>query len=108
MFPDETVTYAELRGGVASYAAVLAETYGVAKGDRVAIASANTLEYALTEWACLFIGAIVVGSTAGGRAPSSRTAWSSPGPRCSSATRPGSRGSTKADADRRLPDGRVE
>ena len=61
IFPTETITYAELPRRVSSYAAVLTETYGVGKGDRVAIASANTLEYALTEWACLFLGAIVSG-----------------------------------------------
>ena len=38
VFGDETVTYKELPGRVASYAAVLAEEYGVGKGDRVAIA----------------------------------------------------------------------
>ncbi len=31
------------------------------KGDRVAIASANTLEYTLTIWACIAMGAIVTG-----------------------------------------------
>ena len=56
VFGDETVTYRELPGRVASYAAVLAEEYGVGKGDRVAIASANTVEYALTIWACIVIG----------------------------------------------------
>jgi acyl-CoA synthetase (AMP-forming)/AMP-acid ligase II len=61
IFPEETVTFAQLPGRVASYAAVLAEEYGVEKGDRVAIASANTVEYALTEWACLVTGAIVTG-----------------------------------------------
>ncbi len=61
IFPDDTITYAQLPERVASYAAVLTETYGVTKGDRVAIASANTVEYALTEWACLFIGAVVSG-----------------------------------------------
>lgn len=61
VFGDETVTYKELPGRVASYAAVLAEEYGVAKGDRVAIASANTVEYALTIWACIVMGAVVTG-----------------------------------------------
>jgi acyl-CoA synthetase (AMP-forming)/AMP-acid ligase II len=61
VFGDETVTYGELPGRVASYAAVLAEEYGVRKGDRVAIASANTVEYPLTLWACIVSGAIGTG-----------------------------------------------
>ena len=36
VFPDATVTFAQLPGLVASYAAVLAEEHGVRKGDRVA------------------------------------------------------------------------
>jgi acyl-CoA synthetase (AMP-forming)/AMP-acid ligase II len=61
VFPDATITFGQLPGIVAAYAAVLAEDYGVRAGDRVAIASANTLEYALTAWACLCAGAIVTG-----------------------------------------------
>jgi acyl-CoA synthetase (AMP-forming)/AMP-acid ligase II len=61
VFHDQSITYGELPDRVASYAAVLAEQYGVQKGDRVAIASANTLEYALTIWACIVMGAIVTG-----------------------------------------------
>jgi acyl-CoA synthetase (AMP-forming)/AMP-acid ligase II len=61
VFHDQSLTYGELPGRVASYAAVLAEEFGVQKGDRVAIASANTLEYALTIWACIATGAIVSG-----------------------------------------------
>ena len=61
VFADETITYRELPQRVASYAAVLAEQFGVRKGDRVAIASANTIEYALTIWACIVSGAIVTG-----------------------------------------------
>ncbi|MEX1008013.1 MAG: class I adenylate-forming enzyme family protein, partial [Acidimicrobiia bacterium] len=61
VFGNETVTYGELPGRVASYAAVLADEYGVGKGDRVAIASANTVEYALTLWACIVTGAIGTG-----------------------------------------------
>src|SRR5947209_10187013 len=61
VFHDATVTYGELPARVASYAAVLTEGYGVTKGDRVAIASANTIEYALTLWACIASGAIVAG-----------------------------------------------
>ncbi len=61
VFPDATVTFAQLPGLVAAYAAVLAEEHGVRKGDRVAIASANTFEYVITAWACLCSGAIISG-----------------------------------------------
>ena len=61
VFPDQTVTYRELPGRAAAYAAVLAEEYGVGKGDRVAIASANNVDYALTIWACILMGAVVTG-----------------------------------------------
>jgi acyl-CoA synthetase (AMP-forming)/AMP-acid ligase II len=61
IFPDDTVTFAQLLERVGAYAAVLVEEYGVAKGDRVAVASANTIEYALTEWACLVSGSVIAG-----------------------------------------------
>jgi acyl-CoA synthetase (AMP-forming)/AMP-acid ligase II len=61
VFWDDSVTYGELPRRVASYAAVLAEQFEVGKGDRVAIASANTIDYALTIWACIAMGAIVTG-----------------------------------------------
>jgi acyl-CoA synthetase (AMP-forming)/AMP-acid ligase II len=61
IFPEETITFSALIGRIGRYAAVLAEEYGVGKGDRVAIASANTVEYALTYWACLVSGAVVTG-----------------------------------------------
>jgi acyl-CoA synthetase (AMP-forming)/AMP-acid ligase II len=60
-FPDETVTFAELPGRVAALAAVLADEYGVGKGDRVAFASANSLPYALAQWGTVALGAIIVG-----------------------------------------------
>ena len=61
VFPEETLTFAEVPARVAAIAAVLADAYGVEKGDRVAFASANSLPYALTEWAVISLGAIVVG-----------------------------------------------
>ncbi len=61
VFPDETVTFAETPARVAAIAAVLADEYGVEKGDRVAFAGANSLTYALTEWAAICSGAIVAG-----------------------------------------------
>ena len=40
---------------------MLADEYGVGKGDRVAFASANSLPYALAEWATVALGGIIVG-----------------------------------------------
>ena len=37
----------------------LAREYGVSKGDRVGLASANTVEYVLCYWATLSLGAIL-------------------------------------------------
>jgi acyl-CoA synthetase (AMP-forming)/AMP-acid ligase II len=61
VFPEETVTFAEAPARIGAIAAVLADEYGVEKGDRVAFASANSLAYALAEWAVVSMGAIVVG-----------------------------------------------
>jgi len=61
VFPDETVTFAELPARVGAFAAVLADGYGVAKGDRVAFASVNSLPYALAQWATVALGGIIVG-----------------------------------------------
>ena len=47
--------------GRARSRAVLADEYGVGKGDRVAFASANSLEYALAQLAVVSLGAIIVG-----------------------------------------------
>ena len=61
VFPEETVTFAELPARVGGLAAMLADEHGIGKGDRVAFASANSLAYALTEWAVVSLGAIIVG-----------------------------------------------
>ena len=58
---ERVLSYAEVRRQVLAYAAVLADDYGIAQGDRVAVAAANSLEYALALWATLALGAIVVG-----------------------------------------------
>jgi acyl-CoA synthetase (AMP-forming)/AMP-acid ligase II len=60
-FPRETVTFSGLPERTAAFAAVLAEEYGVGQGDRVAFASANSLPYALGEWATVALGGIIVG-----------------------------------------------
>jgi acyl-CoA synthetase (AMP-forming)/AMP-acid ligase II len=59
-FPDEQLTYRDAADEVARLAHALAER-GVRPGDRVAFASANTVEYVLTMWAVMHTGAIVVG-----------------------------------------------
>jgi acyl-CoA synthetase (AMP-forming)/AMP-acid ligase II len=60
VFPDRTLTYAEMLAPAAAVARTLAEKYGVTKGDRVAIAAANCVEYAITFWATTMLGAITV------------------------------------------------
>jgi acyl-CoA synthetase (AMP-forming)/AMP-acid ligase II len=61
VFPEETVTFAELPERVGAVAKVLADEYRVGKGDRVAFASANSLDYALAEFAVVSLGAIIAG-----------------------------------------------
>jgi acyl-CoA synthetase (AMP-forming)/AMP-acid ligase II len=61
VFPEGTVTFAELPGVVGAMATLLREEYGVGPGDRVAFASANSLGYAIAEWATAALDAIIVG-----------------------------------------------
>jgi acyl-CoA synthetase (AMP-forming)/AMP-acid ligase II len=66
VFPDlrgggETVTFADVPARAGAVAKVLADEYGVGKGDRVAFASANSLDYALAQLAVVSLGAIIVG-----------------------------------------------
>ena len=58
VFPDLTLTYDDLSASVARVAAFFAER-GVGKGDRVAIASANTAQFYVAWWATVVSGAIV-------------------------------------------------
>jgi acyl-CoA synthetase (AMP-forming)/AMP-acid ligase II len=60
-FPDDSLTYADVATKVEQLAGVLWHDYGVRSGDRVAVVSANNLGYALTIWATLRLGAILVG-----------------------------------------------
>ena len=55
----ETLTFADNLQRVPSVARALAERYGIGKGDRVAIFSANRPEYAVMFWATVSLGAIV-------------------------------------------------
>lgn len=58
---SEAVTFAEVPERAGAIAAVLTGEYGVGQGDRVAFASANSLDYALTQLAVVSLGAIIVG-----------------------------------------------
>ena len=60
IFPDRSLTYAEMVDAAAAVAEGLHERFGVGKGDRVAIAAANCVEYAITFWAATALGAITV------------------------------------------------
>jgi acyl-CoA synthetase (AMP-forming)/AMP-acid ligase II len=60
-FPEEVVTFAEVPERAGAIAKVLVDEYGVGKGDRVAFASANSLDYALAQLAVVSLGAIIVG-----------------------------------------------
>jgi acyl-CoA synthetase (AMP-forming)/AMP-acid ligase II len=57
---DRRITYAEHHAAVARVAAYLIEQ-GVEKGDRVAILGKNSIEWVVTFWATVSIGAIAVG-----------------------------------------------
>jgi acyl-CoA synthetase (AMP-forming)/AMP-acid ligase II len=61
VYGDRRITFAEHLDLVASLAIELSERFGVRRGDRVAVAGANTPEWVLTFWACQCIGAVCVG-----------------------------------------------
>ena len=61
IFPDREYTYSSILQPIAAVAAALRDQYGVGPGDRVAIVAPNTVEYALTFWATVALGAVVVG-----------------------------------------------
>jgi acyl-CoA synthetase (AMP-forming)/AMP-acid ligase II len=61
IYEDRRVTYAEHLKAVASVAKALQDQYGIGKGDRVAILSANNPEWIVTFWATVSLGAIAVG-----------------------------------------------
>ncbi len=60
VFPDRTCTFADIRTPIAAAAAALRDRFGIRRGDRVAIASANCLEFVVTTWAAMSLGAITV------------------------------------------------
>ncbi len=55
-----SLTYAEHLDVVGSIAAALSEKYGIGPGDRVGILGANSLEWLLTFWATISLGACAV------------------------------------------------
>ncbi|HEX9034169.1 MAG TPA: class I adenylate-forming enzyme family protein [Streptosporangiaceae bacterium] len=61
---DRRISFAEHAGKVTALAAGLHAEYGVGKGDRVAIAAANSPEWIETFWAAVALGAIAVGFNA--------------------------------------------
>lgn len=58
---DQSLTFGGLGSSVARVAEHLASTFGVEKGDRVAIAAANVPQYPVAWWATASLGAIVAG-----------------------------------------------
>jgi acyl-CoA synthetase (AMP-forming)/AMP-acid ligase II len=59
--PERDYTFAEAARIVGHLAEKLATEFGVGKGDRVAVASANSAEYAMVNWATIVLGGIIVG-----------------------------------------------
>jgi acyl-CoA synthetase (AMP-forming)/AMP-acid ligase II len=61
VFPDRTLTFDSVVGAAARVAEGLKSSFGVGAGDRIGIAAANHVEYALLFWAAASLGAITVG-----------------------------------------------
>lgn len=61
---DQRLTFARHVEAVAAVAAVLRDEYGVTKGDRVAILAANSVEWIITFWATVSLGAIAASMNA--------------------------------------------
>jgi long-chain acyl-CoA synthetase len=60
VYEDERMTFAEHFRAAAGLARVLVDDYGVAQGDRVAIAMRNLPEWVVAFWAAIAAGAVVV------------------------------------------------
>jgi acyl-CoA synthetase (AMP-forming)/AMP-acid ligase II len=61
VFPERTLTFDAVVGAVARVAQGMQARFGIGAGDRIGIASANNVEYALAFWAATALGAITVG-----------------------------------------------
>lgn len=79
--PGRRVTFAEHSREVAALAAALRAEYGVQKGDRVGICSANNPEWIVAFWATVSLGAIAVGMNSMWAAPEMRYGISLTSPR---------------------------
>lgn len=55
---ERRMTFAEHERAVASLARVLADQYGIGKGDRVAILGANSIDWIVSFWATISLGAM--------------------------------------------------
>jgi len=64
IYEDERYSYNEIAGQVRALAHLLVDTYGVGRGDRVALAMRNYPEWIVGYWATVSIGAAVVGMNA--------------------------------------------
>ncbi len=60
VYEDERMTFAEHFGEASAFARVLAEHYGVRRGDRVAIVMRNLPEWVISFWAAAALGAVIV------------------------------------------------
>jgi len=60
VYQDERLTYADVIRASATLAHVLVDTYGIGKGDRVAIAMRNFPEWVIAFWGAAIVGAVVV------------------------------------------------
>ena len=60
VYEDERITFAEHFRTAAGLAQALGDRYGIAKGDRVAIAMRNLPEWVMAFWASIAAGAVVV------------------------------------------------
>ncbi|CAA7257483.1 unnamed protein product [Cyclocybe aegerita] len=60
VYEDGRLTYLQVHARAVKAAALLRNTYGVKKGDRVAICSRNCPEYLIVFWACHLLGAVSV------------------------------------------------
>ena len=61
IFPDRRFTFDSITDPVASAAGALQNQYGIRRGDRVAIAAANSSEHLIALWAIVSLGGIAVG-----------------------------------------------
>src|SRR5688572_19922534 len=61
VYGDRRISFAEFVGLADSVSSVLTEGFGVGRGDRVAVLSANNPEWCLAFWGTVDLGAILVG-----------------------------------------------